>query len=107
MVQKDAPNDLLLGTDLQPRLGFSLIMRKGDGVEVDVLGGDGKVLVETGAERTEVRAARTDQCQESARGDPHTAPLMADGHQMQPPVGEVHLLQPVKIPGRVVVRSVR
>lgn len=36
LVQKGAPND---GTDVQPRLGFSLIVRESDGKTVDLLRG--------------------------------------------------------------------
>ena len=39
LVQKDAPNDLLLGTDLLPQLGVSLVVGKGDGGLVDLLSG--------------------------------------------------------------------
>ena len=37
LVQKDAPNDLLIGTDIQPLLGFTLIMRKAGAVSTDLL----------------------------------------------------------------------
>lgn len=36
-VQKDAPKELLLGTDAQPNFGFSLIITGGDGKVVDLL----------------------------------------------------------------------
>ena len=31
LVRKDAPNDLLMGTDIQPELGFSLVVTDTDG----------------------------------------------------------------------------
>ena len=37
-VQKDAPNNLLLGTDVQPHLGFSLIVEGVDGSKDGLLG---------------------------------------------------------------------
>jgi hypothetical protein len=39
LVQKDAPRDLLLGTDTQSHLGFSLLMMKLKGEVVDLLSG--------------------------------------------------------------------
>ena len=36
-VQKDAPNELLLGTDVQPQLGFSLVMKQKGGKTSDLL----------------------------------------------------------------------
>jgi len=38
LIQKDAPNDLLIGTDLQPALGFSLIVKKSATQESMLLG---------------------------------------------------------------------
>ena len=37
LVQKDAPLDLLLGTDLQTQLGFLYLQRKTDGTAVDLI----------------------------------------------------------------------
>ena len=37
LVQKDAPLDLLLGTDLQSQLGFPFLQQKEDGTAVDLL----------------------------------------------------------------------
>ena len=39
LVQKGAPNNLLLGTDLQRQLGFSLLVGGGDGRATDLLSG--------------------------------------------------------------------
>lgn len=39
LVQKGAPNDLLLGTDVQPKLVFALVMEAGERV-VDLLTGE-------------------------------------------------------------------
>ena len=37
LVQKTAPEDLLLGTDLQPYLGFQLIQKRAEGPTVELL----------------------------------------------------------------------
>ena len=39
LVRKDAPNDLLIGTDAQPRLGFSLLVRGTDGRATNLFSG--------------------------------------------------------------------
>ena len=38
LAQKEAPNDLLLGTDVQPRLGLSMVMKKA-GSTLDLFSG--------------------------------------------------------------------
>ena len=40
LVQKNAPNDLLLGTDSQSQLGFSLVMEKARNHKIDLLTGE-------------------------------------------------------------------
>ena len=37
LVQKDAPLDLLLGTDLQMQLGFLFLQKRSDGMAIDLL----------------------------------------------------------------------
>ena len=39
LVRKDAPNDLLVGTDVQPKLGFSLVTKDDDGGTTDLFTG--------------------------------------------------------------------
>ena len=39
LAQKGAPNNLLLGTDVQSQLGFSLVMKKSEAQAVDLLNG--------------------------------------------------------------------
>ena len=43
LVQKDAPNNLLLGTDVQPHLRFALIMERPDGKKTDLSSRQGEV----------------------------------------------------------------
>ena len=43
LVQKGAPNDVLLGTDVQPQLGFSLLMETSE-KRVDLLVGEGPMV---------------------------------------------------------------
>ena len=43
LVQKGAPNDVLLGTDVQPQLGFSLLMATSE-KRVDLLVGEGPMV---------------------------------------------------------------
>ena len=39
LVRKDAPNDLLIGTDVQPKLGFALLVKEEDGGAIDLFSG--------------------------------------------------------------------
>ena len=88
LVQKDAPNDLLLGTDLQPQLGFTLSLRKGGGKVVGLLGRGGDGTSTTDTEGAEDRSNRS-----------NGAPLVTEESKQQSPLpGEVRLLQPVKVP---------
>ena len=88
LVQKDAPNDLLLGTDSQPQLGFTLSLRKGGGKVVGLLGGGGDGTSTADTEGAEDRSDRSDE-----------APLVTEESKQQSPLPvEVRLLQPVKVP---------
>ena len=39
LVKKDAPNDLLIGTDVQPKLGLALLVKEEDGRTIDLFSG--------------------------------------------------------------------
>lgn len=39
LVRKGAPNDLLIGTDVQPKLGFTLVAENDDGGMTDLFNG--------------------------------------------------------------------
>ena len=95
LVQKDAPNDLLLGTDLQPRLGFTLSMRKGGGEVVGLLGGGGDGATTTDTARAEDGTDCSNQCKERAGENE----LVTEESSLLSQIpGEVRLLQPIKVP---------
>lgn len=87
LVQEGAPNDLLLGTDLQTKLGFSLVQEKSDGVIVDLL---------TGKEQLPKKGKNTPVV--SDLGD--SQQLSVSGKEVQAVIetGTVHLLKGVRIP---------
>ena len=47
LVRKDAPNELLIGTDVQPRLGFSLVVKGVDGQSTDLFSDEGTTSTTT------------------------------------------------------------
>ena len=40
LMKKDAPNNLFIGTDVQPKLGFALVIKKPNGGAADLLSGE-------------------------------------------------------------------
>ena len=78
LVQKDAPNDLLLGTDLQSKLGFALLMDTAE-QRVDLLGQRGPLSTHSGA-TSETQSGATPQT------GPETTPRGAVTSEMGPPL---------------------
>ena len=87
LVRKDAPNDLLLGTDVQPQLGFSLGTKDADGSITDLF--TGERLPPTKLKQT-VREESSKSPVE-LNGAPENEQERYDGK-------EVRLLQAVKVP---------
>ena len=121
-VQKDAPNELLRGTDVQPQLGFSLVMKQKGGKTSDLLE---KVLcdasstqcVPTGTEPESDVCATRDSASECGvdchavdkdlsppqggnQGILLPLPEPADNRSLSTTEGEVRLLHAVKVPAR-------
>lgn len=94
LIQKDAPLDMLLGTDLQAQLGFLFLQKKTDGTAVDLL---------------QKREWIITQADDGARED-HATPCPSEDGEMKPdnpsqaavtttePV--VHLIQATRLPSR-------
>ena len=80
LVRKDTPNDLLIGTDVHPELGFSLAATESTGKATDLFAG-GEVTVKTvyaGAtcprqSRRSCQSRRTEQRNDSSSGPGSTA----------------------------------
>lgn len=70
-------NELLLGTDLQPRLGLTLSMKKGGGRVVGLLSGGRDVSTTTDMARKEDGTDYNDRCKER---DWETALVMDESH---------------------------
>ena len=94
LVQKDAPNNLLLGTDIQPHLVFALMMERPDGKKTDLLSGQGEVLYKSPKMLSLPKSAG--HCVETP------TPVLESQVLSKTPGpeadGEVHLLQAVKVP---------
>ena len=89
-VQKDAPVDLLLGTDVQPALGFSLIQCDGSGTASD--------LTKEGLKWSKL-ASRADTL--LSKVDPKPDPGSVINKEAQTKTGvTVKLLQASQIPSR-------
>ena len=103
LVRKGAPNDLLIGTDVQQQLGLSLIAEEGDGRITDLFSG----------QRLNLHQAVSKTDQESLREETETEPEPAKEGQpdtsltertrppeslMPPADHEVRLLQTVRVP---------
>ena len=91
LVRKNAPNDLLLGTDVQPQLGFSLVTKDADGGTTDLFASERLTPSES---KPTVR--------EESRESPHepgvTQPVQKEVETRLLDGKEVRLLQAVKIP---------
>ena len=109
LMQKGAPNDLLLGTDLQPWLGFSLWVDGGNGTAMDLLSGERHG---TGVERPTLGVGEVPTTSGDDLPHKYHTPVVVEGgrndqvgpldftSETTPEVGEVRLLRPVKIPAR-------
>ena len=92
-VQKDAPHQLLLGTDVQPQLGFSLVMEQPDGA-VELVTGRRVNLIGDGSGQ---------QTGAAAEGGQAVSPLSHDAGEQSPEAahtGVVCLLNATRIPPR-------
>ena len=96
LIQKDAPNNLLLGTDVQPRLGFCLVMKNADGEMVDLLRCREENL--TGAAGLKPGELTTSPSDVVPNVTEEMQPTEAGEEIHSPREGEVRLLQAVKIP---------
>jgi hypothetical protein len=97
LVQKNAPNDLLIRTDVQPKLGFSLVMRAPAGEATDLLSGQRVTL-----EILKTSLPQTPASGPSIRGESSPLPtedVVSRCEETKQPVGyEVRLLQAVRVP---------
>ena len=89
LVKKDAPNDLLIGTDVQSRFGFSLLMKKSDGSIADLLSGEVTL--------PQPQSTAKQNQGELAVSSP-TEKMAKHGGETQQGEHEVRLLQAIKIP---------
>ena len=91
LVRKDAPNDLLISTDIQPRLGFSLVVTGPNGKATD--------LFDRGEVTMNCNMVTSSMQEQDV---PDTAPVAVKAEEnrgMTPQVEqEVRLLQAVQIP---------
>ena len=60
LIQKDAPQDLLIGTDLQPALGFVLTVRKSRNQEAALLGNHKSDALQDGAAKESSKPQESD-----------------------------------------------
>ena len=57
-MRKDAPNDLLVETDVQPKLGLSVVMKDDDGGMTDLFTDGRIVLSETVCNKRQAKRSR-------------------------------------------------
>ena len=104
LVRKGAPNELLIGTDVQPQLGLSLVAEDSDGGMTDLFSG----------QRLNFRKTTSRTNQESPKKETPTKPVPVEtggpdtssaeegtqppGSSTQPADNEVRLLQTVRVP---------
>ena len=58
LVKKDSPNNLLIGTDVQPKLGFSVVVTSPDSRMPDLLSGEEVVLHQSPQQLSTIREGR-------------------------------------------------
>ena len=107
LVRKGAPNNLLVGTDVQPKLGLSVVARDENGGMTDLLSGQRMKPEEAGSDGQPGLGNNQEPEDDSAptsgaefnTAAPH--PVSADGDDSRPQPSadhEVRLLQTVKVP---------
>ena len=107
LVQKGAPNNLLLGSDVQPQLGFSLAMEKSSTEAVDLLTSKTQtketselLLPSLGNQETELVSL------EAVKAQPEPLITKTEADECVSPSGVVCLLQATRIPsGYKMVRA--
>ena len=107
LVQKDAPHDVLLGTDLQAQLGFSLMLES-HGRRVDLLREDGnqsepkdQATLSSSPPKPPVLSSPDTSKDDGSQDCEVKRPMTRDKDNTDlepPPVGVVRLLQNVKVP---------
>lgn len=105
LVRKGAPNDLLIGTDVQPKLGLTLVAKNDDGGMTDLFSGQ---QVNIGRLRGDQSTNLSPQgsskkVKKSALGSDVTSPPPAAAGEVTSRSGpgvehQVHLLQTVEVP---------
>ena len=107
LVRKGAPNNLLVGTDVQPKLGLSVVARDEDGGMTDLLSGQRMKPEETGSDGQPGLGNNQEPEDDSAPtsgaefNTAATHPVSADRDDSRPQSSadhEVRLLQTVKVP---------
>ena len=101
LVKKDAPNNLLVGTDVQPLLGLSVVTKDDDGGMTDLFTGQRTLPLRTGCHQQtnteENQKSKTHSVPMSKRS-PDTTSQPGSGSSGSPVELEVRLLQAVKVP---------
>ena len=81
LIQKNAPNGLLIGTDLQPALGFRLTVQKSRNQETVVMGDDGDIVFDSVDDLVQSSSMQKAQVSDTAVVQLLTATRVPAGHQ--------------------------
>ena len=98
LVQKDAPLDLLLGTDLQTQLGFLFLQKRTDGMAIDLLQKGKWAITQTdhGPKEDHESHSSSEGCEPEEDNTLHAV----DTTVQEPVSPVIHLIQAARLPSR-------